>query len=53
MQGLGRVSCWHFGIEVVSGLHLDRVRVRLLREENVQAVGPEILGATRAFLAGG
>ena len=25
----------------------------LLREENVEAVGPEILGAARAFLAGG
>jgi len=31
----------------------DRVPVRLLREENVEAVGPEILGAARAFLAGG
>ena len=31
----------------------DRVPVRLLREENVEAVGPEILAAARAFLAGG
>jgi hypothetical protein len=29
------------------------VPIRLLREENVEAVGPEILGAARAFLAGG
>ena len=31
----------------------DRVPVRLLREENIESVGPEILGAARAFLAGG
>jgi hypothetical protein len=31
----------------------DRVPVRLLREENLEDVGPEILGAARAFLAGG
>jgi hypothetical protein len=31
----------------------DRVSTRLLREENVEAVGPGILGAARAFLAGG
>ena len=31
----------------------DRVPVRLLREENLEVVGPEILGAARAFLAGG
>jgi hypothetical protein len=31
----------------------DRAPGRLLREENVDDVGPEILGAARAFLAGG
>jgi hypothetical protein len=31
----------------------DRVPIRLLREEDVETVGPEILGAVRAFLAGG
>jgi len=31
----------------------DRVPVRLLRDENIETVGPEILGAARAFLAGG
>ena len=31
----------------------DRVPIRLLREENIETVGPEILGAARAFLAGG
>jgi hypothetical protein len=30
----------------------DRVPVRLLREEDLETVGPEILGAARAFLAG-
>jgi len=31
----------------------DRAPIRLLREEDVATVGPEILGAARAFLAGG
>lgn len=31
----------------------DRVPARLLRESDLEAVGPEILGAARAFLAGG
>jgi hypothetical protein len=31
----------------------DRVPIRLLREEDIETVGPEILGAARAFLAGG
>ena len=31
----------------------DRVPVRLLRDENIETVGPEILGAARVFLAGG
>ena len=31
----------------------DRVPIRLLREEDIESVGPEILGAARAFLAGG
>jgi hypothetical protein len=30
----------------------DRVPIRLLREEDLAVVGPEILGAVRAFLAG-
>ena len=30
----------------------DRVPIRLLREGNVETVGPELLGAARAFLAG-
>jgi hypothetical protein len=30
----------------------DRVPIRLLREEDLAAVGPEILGAVRSFLAG-
>lgn len=31
----------------------DRVPIRLLRDENLERVGPELLGAARAFLAGG
>jgi len=31
----------------------DRVPIRLLREEDIESVGPQILGAARAFLAGG
>jgi hypothetical protein len=30
----------------------DRVPIRLLREGDLEKVGPEILGAARAFLAG-
>jgi len=31
----------------------DRVPIRLLREGDLEEVGPEILGAVRAFVAGG
>jgi hypothetical protein len=31
----------------------DRVPIRLLREGDLEKVGPEILGAVRAFVAGG
>jgi hypothetical protein len=31
----------------------DRTPVRLLREQDLEAVGPELLGAARAFIAGG
>ena len=31
----------------------DRTPIRLLREENIDKVGPELLNAMRAFLAGG
>ena len=31
----------------------DGVPARLLRDEDVEGVGPELLGAARAFLAGG
>jgi hypothetical protein len=30
----------------------DRVPIRLLREEDIESVGPQILGAARAFLPG-
>lgn len=35
------------------GRPYDRVPARFLREGDVETVGPEILGAARAFLAGG
>jgi len=31
----------------------DRTPIRLLREQDLEAVGPELLGAVRAFIAGG
>lgn len=31
----------------------DRTPVRLLREQDLEVVGPELLGAVRAFIAGG
>jgi hypothetical protein len=31
----------------------DRVPIRLLRDENLEVVGPELLAAMRSFIAGG
>jgi hypothetical protein len=44
------VQAWFTGLNPELN---DRVPVRLLREADVETVGPEILGAARAFLAGG
>ena len=44
------VQAWFTGLNPELG---DRVPARLLREEDVATVGPQILGAARAFLAGG
>jgi hypothetical protein len=49
-EGPRVVQAWFTGLNPELN---DRVPVRLLREENVEDVGPEILGAARAFLAGG
>jgi hypothetical protein len=49
-EGPRVVQTWFTGLNPELN---DRVPVRLLREENVEDVGPEILGAARAFLAGG
>src|SRR5271155_3456739 len=49
-EGSRVVQAWFTGLNPELN---DRVPVRLLREENIEAVGPEILGAARAFLAGG
>ena len=44
------VQAWFTGLNPELN---DRVPIRLLREERVEKVGPELLGAARAFLAGG
>jgi hypothetical protein len=44
------VQAWFTGLNPELN---DRVPIRLLREENLESVGSEILGAARAFLAGG
>ena len=44
------VQAWLTGVNPELG---DRVPLRLLRESDVDAVAPAILGAARAFLAGG
>jgi hypothetical protein len=44
------VQAWFTGLNPELN---DRVPIRLLREETVEKVGPELLGAARAFLAGG
>ena len=49
-EGPRVAQAWFTGLNPELG---DRVPVRLLREEDVEIVGPEILGAARAFLAGG
>ena len=49
-EGPRVVQSWFTGLNPELN---DPVPVRLLREEKVEAVGPEILGAARAFLAGG
>jgi hypothetical protein len=49
-EGSRVVQAWFTGLNPELN---DRVPIRLLREEDVQTVGPEILGAARAFLAGG
>ena len=43
------VQAWMTGLNPELG---DRVPVRLLREGELEIVGPQLLGAARAFLAG-
>lgn len=43
------VQAWMTGLNPELG---DRVPVRLLRDGDLEIVGPELLGAARAFLAG-
>lgn len=49
-EGQGVVRAWLTGLNPELD---DRVPIRLLRDEEPEAVGPKILGAVRAFLAGG
>jgi len=44
------VQAWLTGVNPELG---DRVPVRLLREGELNIIGPEVLGAVRAFIAGG
>lgn len=44
------VQAWLMGVNPELG---DRVPVRLLREGDLNIIGPEVLGAARAFIAGG
>ena len=44
------VQAWLMGLNPELG---DRVPLRLLREGDLALVGPEVLGAARAFIAGG
>ncbi len=49
-EGRRVVQAWLTGLNPELN---DRAPIRLLREEDIELVGPEILGAARAFLAGG
>ena len=49
-EGPRVVQAWFTGLNPELN---ERVPVRLLREGDIERVGPEILGAARAFLAGG
>lgn len=44
------VQAWLTGLNPELG---DRVPIRLIRDSDLEAVGPEIVGAARAFAAGG
>src|SRR5436305_1546467 len=44
------VQAWFMGLNPELQ---DRTPIRLLREEDIEKVGPELLNAMRAFLAGG
>src|SRR5438270_6020719 len=44
------IQAWLMGVNPILG---DRVPIRVLREGDLAEVGPEIMGAARAFLAGG
>ena len=44
------VQAWLMGMNPVLG---DRIPLRLLRDGDLMVVGPEVLGAARAFIAGG
>jgi hypothetical protein len=50
LEGPAVVQSWLTGINPELG---DRTPIRLLREQDLEVVGPDLLGAMRAFIAGG
>ena len=44
------IQSWLTGLNLELG---DRVPLRLMRENDLETVAPEIMGAARAFLVGG
>jgi hypothetical protein len=44
------VQAWLTGVNPELG---DRVPLRLLREGDLNVIGPEVMAASRAFIAGG
>ena len=44
------VQAWLTGVNPELG---DRVPLRLLREGDLNVIGPEVMAAARAFIAGG
>jgi hypothetical protein len=44
------IQCWLTGLNPELG---DRVPLRLMRENDLETMAPEIMGAARAFLVGG
>ena len=50
VEGPRIIQSWLIGLNPELG---DRVPLKLMREGDLETVGPEIMGAARAFHAGG